>query len=462
MRLHKPRYGCYILKRAEAISLYMATRYFLLFFCLQSGNLFSQTTGLRTAKNEHDIQPVLQAAVDKAKDGDIIILPEGAFYVGKTIVIKNLISLRGQGPKKTILYQSETTPDSVLWQNDRINIIRYDINKTTPSNIVVSGIGFRSKRPNVVEDDGGSMARTTGIALNGCVDFIIENCRFEFFGNRGIMVRHQDTLARGLIRNNEFHYNAGAGLGYGIEVFGSGSEWVPDPKWGTSNFIFVEDNVFEYHRHSMAAGGGALYVFRHNKIINNIVSPGGHAIDVHEARQNAFGTRAVEVYNNLLINTTYTDSTPIIKGIKKSSSGGYLEPVGIAIRSGEALVYNNQLKGYACAVSLSNWFFGGTIQPYPMPYSPGYLSGKLLGPNHSGTGAAESQGDVFIWNNTNDPFLEGKNDTAALFKNSQPDWWKEGRDYHFEAKPGYQPYPYPYPVKTRDRPEGSEIILKLD
>lgn len=434
----------------------------VLFFSLLPGKLFSQATGSPGDKNDIDIQPILQAAVDKAKDGDIIILPEGKFFVGKTIVINKFISLQGQGFRKTILYQSEATPDSILKQRDRINIIRYDINKETSSNIVISDIGFRSKRPNVVDGDGGSMARTTGIALNGCVDFIIEKCRFEFFGNRGIMVRHQDNLARGLIRNNEFYYNAGAGLGYGVEVFGSGNEWVPDPKWGSANFIFVEDNVFEYHRHSMAAGGGGLYVFRYNKVINNTVTPGGHAIDVHEARQNPYGTRAVEVYNNILINATYTDSMPIIKGVKRTSSGGYLEPAGIAIRSGEALVFNNQLQGYACAVTLSNWFFGGTVQPYPMPYSPGYCSGKILGPEHSGTDEAASRGDVFIWNNTNDPFSEGKNDTATLFRNTQPDWWREGRDYHFEAKPGYQPFSYPYPVKTKDRNAGSEIIIKLN
>lgn len=436
--------------------------YTVLLFFLPAGNIFSQATVSKNFKIETDIQPILQAAIDNAKDGDIIILPEGKFNVGKTIVITKFISLKGQGLGKTILYQSEATPDSILKQRDHINIIRYDINKETSSNIVISGIGFRSKRPHVLEGDGGSIARTTGIALNGCVDFVIENCRFEYFGNRGIMVRHQDDLARGLIRENEFYYNAGEGLGYGVEVFGFGNEWVSDPKWGSDNFIFVENNVFEYHRHSMAAGGCALYVFRYNKVINNIVTPGGHAIDVHEARQNPYGTRAVEVYNNFLINTTYTDSTPIIKGVKRSASGGYLEPSGIAIRSGEALVFNNTLQGYACAVSMSNWYYGGTVQPYPMPYSPGYISGKLLGSDHSGMDAESSRGDVFIWNNTNDPFLEGANDTATLFRNSQPDWWREGRDYHFEAKPGYRPYPYPYPVKGINRNAGSEIILRLN
>ncbi|MBS1750362.1 MAG: hypothetical protein JST63_10695 [Bacteroidetes bacterium] len=460
--LNNIRFANYMWKRVSRIddkNMHLLCTW-LLFF-LPAGNLFSQGAALQNLKKDIDIQPALQEAVDKARDGDVIILPEGEFYVGKTVVITRFISLRGQGLKKTILYQPEATPDSVLRQRDHINIIRYDINKETPGNIVISDIGFRSKKPSIVDGDGGSTARTSGITLIRCIDFIIERCRFEYFGNSGISVRHQDTLARGLIRNNEFYYNAGNGLGYGVTVYGSNDQWIPDPKFGTSNFIFVEDNVFDFHRHSIAANSGSLFVFRHNKVLNNIAASGGHAIDVHEARQEPYGSRAMEVYNNVLINTTYTDSTPIIKGVRKSPSGGVLETAGIAIRNGDALVFNNIVKGYEYAVTMSNWYWGRTVQPYPMPYSPGYLSGKLLGPDHSGIGSAESRGDAFIWNNTNDPFLEGKNDTAALFRNFEPDWWKEGRDYHFQPKPGYQPYPYPYLVKTKDRAEGTEIVLKL-
>lgn len=406
-----------------------------------------------------DIQPILQAAVDKAKDGDVIILPEGEFNVGKTIVITKFISLKGQGAKKTILYQSESTPDSVLRQRDHNNIVLYNINRESSSNIIISDIGFRGKKPSVVAGDGGSTAKTSGVTLIRCVDFIIERCRFEYFGNSGISVRHRDTLARGLIRNNEFYYNAGQGLGYGVTVYGSSDQWIPDPGFGTANFIFVEDNVFDFHRHSIAANYGSLFVFRYNKVLNNIAASGGHAIDVHEARQTPYGSRAMEVYNNILINTTYTDSTPIIKGARKSPAGGVLETAGIAIRNGDALVFNNDIKGYACAVSMSNWYWGGTVQPYPMPYSPGYLSGKLLGPGHSGIDSIASLGDAFIWNNTSDPFLEGKNDTTALFQNFQPDWWKQGRDYHFEAKPGYKPFTYPYPVVVKK--SGNEIYLKI-
>jgi hypothetical protein len=328
-------------------------------------------------------------------------------------------------------------------------MINYDIKKDVSGNIVISDIGFRSRKPMVVEGEGGSSAPSEGVRMVQCLDFLIERCRFEYFANAGITVIHKDSLARGLIRNNEFYYNAGAGLGYGVVIYGTNMQWVADPKFGTSNFIFIEDNVFDFHRHSIAAGGGGLYVFRYNTVLNNIAASGGHAIDTHEARGKPFGTRAVEIYNNKLLNTTYTDSTRIVNGIKKSPSGASLETAGVAIRNGDAVVFNNEVKGYTYAVSMSNWFLRRTTQPYPVLYGPGYLSGLASGPEHSGINAPASDGDSFFWNNTNTPFISGPDDSSSVFHNFQPDWWKEGRDYHLVRKPGYTPYPYPYPIKKK-------------
>lgn len=400
--------------------------------------------------NHNDIQPVIQEAVDKASDGDRIIIPAGEFLFKKSIIIKKFISFKGAGLKNTILYRQEAIPDSLMRGKEWGTFLIFDIKSDKPSGIVVSGICFRSKKPSVVWGDGGSRASGTGIEMNQCVDFLIEECRFENFGHAAVFVIHSDTLARGLIRKNEFYYNAGAGSGYGVAVVGTNNIWVANPKFGSANFIFIEDNVFDYHRHSMAADGAGLYVFRYNTVLNNVAASGNHAIDTHEARPgegwgNVFGTRAVEVYNNKLINTTYTFGGKIKKGVQTGMAS--LEESGIAIRSGEAVVYNNEVIGYRYAVTLSNWFWGGTKQPYPVLYGPGYQSGKAFGPKHKGSLPPKSDGDVFIWNNKVDPFLEDKWNVFPPFYNDEPVWWKEGRDYHLVPKPGYKPYPYPYPVK---------------
>lgn len=419
---------------------------FIFLFCFISAS--SKDILVENPGNHNDIQPNLQAAVDKAVNGDVVILPEGEFILNKGVIIKKFISLKGQGLSKTILYRSKALIDSLMRGKDWRTMIVYDIGSDDSSGIVVSGICFRGKKPSVTPGDGGSIVESNGLMMIQCVDFLIEYCRFEYFRSAGIEVRHKDSLARGLIRKNEFYYNAGFGLGYGVVVYGASKTWIQDPHFGSSNFIFVEDNTFDYHRHSIAAGGCALFVFRHNTVLNNIAASGGHAIDTHEARPgegSKYGTRAVEVYDNNLVNTTYTYRDPIVKGEETRLAS--LEESGIAIRNGEAVVYNNSVKGYRYAVSLSNWYFGGTTQPYPVLYGPGYLSGKEFGPNHTGDHAPYSNGDVFIWNNRVDPFLSGTWNSYAPFHNEEPVWWKDGRDYHLEPKPDYKPYPYPYPVK---------------
>lgn len=414
----------------------------LLCFSASATDIIVKDPGTR-----NDIQPNLQAAINKAENGDRVILPEGEFLFNKNVIIKKFISVKGAGLKKTILYRSATIPDSLMRGADWQSMLLFDIKSDESSGIIVSGICFKSKKPSVVSGDGGSLIGDDGIKLVECVDFLIEDCRFEYFGHCGVFVVHKDDLARGLIRNNEFYYNARFGLGYGVGVLGASKQWITDPKFGSSNFIFIENNIFDYHRHSIAAGSCALYVFRYNTVLNNVAASGGHAIDTHEARPgegSTYGTRAVEVYNNKLTNTTYTYGGRIKKGEQTGLSS--LETAGIAIRNGEALVYNNEVKGYRYAVELSNWYFGGTSRPYPVLYGPGYLSGKALGPSHSGTEAPMGDGDVFVWNNKVSPFLEDEWNIFPPFYNDEPVWWKEGRDYHLEPKPGYKPFPYPYPL----------------
>lgn len=415
----------------------------LLFLSL---TVYAKDIKVKSPGNHNDIQPAIQQAVKKALDGDRIILPEGEFVINRSVRIEKFISFIGMGLQKTILYRPESVSDAILSSRGWEAIFLFNIRNDLPSHIVVSGICFRGKKPSVVKGDGGSEAPTIGIKMVECVGFIIENCRFEYFGNAAISIRHKDTLARGLIRHNEFYYNARFGLGYGVVVYGSNNIWVADPKFGSANFIFVEDNIFDFHRHSIAANACALFVFRYNTVLNNIAASGGHAIDTHAARGKPFGVRAVEVYNNKLLNTTYTDSTPILPGVMKSPSGAALETAGIAIRNGEAVVFNNDVRGYTYAVRLSNWYLKHTVQSYPVTYGPGYGSGLAFGPEHSGNTPPESEGDVFIWNNTSRPYLKGTNDTSSVFRNFHPEWWKVGRDYHLAPKPRYKPYTYPYPV----------------
>lgn len=390
-----------------------------------------------------NIQPAIQAAINFAANGDEIDLPEGSFIFNNDITITKFISIKGIGSTRTILYRENNTPDAVLesWGP----IFTFDINKTYSSNIVISNICFKSKTPSLKDGDGGSLAADFGLKFINAVDFTVTNCRFENFGNAAISVIHEDLLSRGLIYKNEFFHNAkgptGLGLGYGVVVYGGNTQWTSSPEFGTSNFIFIEDNSFDYHRHAVAAGGCARYVFRYNTVSNNLIA---QAVDAHEARQtdgsNYYSTRAVEIYNNTIVNSTFKDGTPIITG----QSAKLLTETAILIRGGEALVFNNTINGYRFGVGVINFVVQGA-QNYPIFTQIGYKSGQAYGANHTGTDSNTGDGDLFAWNNNFTKYLDVSG--SDTFYNYQPEYFKDGRDYHLLSKPNYTPYIYPHPKR---------------
>lgn len=403
-----------------------------------------------------NIQPAIQAAVKSAVNGDIIQLPAGQFYVNSNVYITKFISIKGAGIGKTILYRLEAATDdnltnSINWRG----IFRFDINSTTKSGIVVSDITFKSKKPSMVKGDGLSLAADIGVEMVNCYGFVITRCRFENFGNGAVSIMHDDSIVSGLICKNEFYHNVkgadGLGLGYGVVIYGANKKWIQKPRFGTGNFIFVEDNTFDYHRHSIAAGGCALYVFRYNTVKNNVAANTAHAIDAHEANltkgDNYYSTRAIEVYNNNVINTTFKDGTTDIANGTLITSGkdvSLLVECAIRTRGGESLIHDNYIEGYRFGVGLINTLSSTT---YPCAYQQGYLSGLKYGPTHTGVDEEKGSGDVFIWNDRF-KFYNSKDSKNVYFYNYSTDDIKNERDYHLSAKPNYTTYTYPHPLSN--------------
>jgi hypothetical protein len=400
--------------------------------------------------NDADIQPNLQAAVNSAQNGDAVILPAGQFVVNKKVLITKFVSIHGQGLGQTILYRSESALDTLLSSSsDWDGILNFNILSNQSSNIQVTGICFKSKLPCVTLGDGLSRASDIGIKMVQCLNFIISDCRFQYFGSAAVYVIHDDSIVGGLIQRCQFYHNAkgpdALGEGYGVAVFGTNNKWIVNPRLGSSNFIFVENNTFDFHRHSIAAGGCALYVFRNNTVLNNIAGGGDHAIDAHAARLtpglNFYGTRAVEVYNDSVVNTTFTDGTPIVPG----QSAQLLSNNGVLIKAGDAIIHDNYIQGYRFAVGIIDDNANG-VQTYPIISQPGYLSGLWYGPNNTGVSGLDGDGDLFSWNNAFTPYAGTY--SSAVFYNFQPNYFVEDRDYHLLAKPNYTPYTYPHPLSN--------------
>lgn len=422
---------------------------------LFSNFIYAKTIQVASPGNDKDIQPAVQTAVNGAVNGDIIVLPAGQFIVNKSIVITKFISIKGQGLGVTVLYRSESTPDATLTNDGSWRgIIRYSINSTVSSGIVISDMTLKSKKPSMLNGDGLSIAGDIGLEIVKCMDFIVTRCRFENFGNGALSVLHEDNLASGLIYKNEFVHNAkgydALGLGYGVVVYGVNKEWVADPKFGSGNFIFVEDNYFEYHRHSIAAGGCALYVFRYNTVKDNVAGNCAHAIDAHEGRltagSNYYSSRAIEVYNNSVINTLFRDGTancPNGTLITPGKNPQWLTECAIRTRGGEAVIHDNYIEGYRFGVSLST---PQDAPAYPFPYQQGYLSAMKFGESHTGIDAGKADGDVFIWSDTYKSYAP-TDSKCSYFYNYNPTFIKAERDYHLFSKASYKTYTYPHPLR---------------
>ncbi len=444
--------------------------------------------------NGNDIRPNLQIAVNNANNGDVIELPFGAFSYNGIITTDKLISIYSTG---CTLYRSESIPDATLLNWGAMFV--YNSNVQTSSGVKVSGITFKSKTPSITPNDGGSTCADYLLKFINCTDFIVKNCNFYNFGNAGIFVEHYDYISRGLIYNCSFNYCKGydgLGLGYGIVVAGNNDQpWMPSAQFGTSNFIFIENNTFDGCRHAIAGAGAARYVARYNNIVNNLIAQG---LDVHERTSgtglNTYASRATEMYNNTLINTTFkitqfADATARAAFVPYSNGDHYaiqldtlvtyvsnglsagnwavatlpiptrngppiivgknaqeLSNNSILIRGGEALVYSNTISGFRYGVGLIDFtVLGGGA--YPIPYSPGYNSGLIYGSGDTGDDSAHGDGDLFYWSNNFTSYVD-INHTSLVFLNYQPQYFTVDRDYHSVAKPLYVPYTYPHPSAT--------------
>jgi hypothetical protein len=434
---------------------------------LLSNMLFAGTIQVANPGNGNDIQPNFQSAVNKAVAGDVLVLPEGQFVVNKNIIISKFISVKGQGLSKTILFRSESVTDATLVSSSWLQILQFNINSNVSSKIVVSGICFKSKKPSMVSGDGLSRAADIGIEFFNCLDFVVTGCRFENFGNGAISVRHDDSIVGGLIYKNQFVHNVkgddALGLGYGVVIYGANKKWLASPRFGTSNFIFVENNYFEYHKHSIAAGGCALYVFRYNYVYNNTAGDAAHAIDAHGATlqggDNYYASRAIEVYKDSIVNTQFRDGTTnvangtLIKSVSSPTTTTltWLTEAAIKTRGGEALIHHNYIEGYRFGVGLvADDAMSGS---YPIAYQQGYLSGKRFGANHAGVASGNDAGDNFIWEIDLSYLIPSNSANAFFYNYSSTTLLKKDRDYHFFPPADTTIYTYPHPLR------GSALVL---
>jgi hypothetical protein len=242
----------------------------------------------------------------------------------------------------------------------------------------------------------------------------------RFDGPYGVM-DHNHFEARNGDGGIAFHNGGASGVG--------DEEWNNADRWGTANFMYVEDSLFSNHSLGDAHDGGR-YVFRHNTIsAADKTAPQMYNHGVTDSRGRSM--RAAEMYLN-----TITETYPVgVNQPTESPNGGTL------------LYWGNTVSGYTSAVGLgytcrpdstgcnygyanppSGWGHCGTLHGpsawdgnqdssgYPCMDQPGRGAGDLLSGSFprvcnqtlgcstfNGQWPRQALSPIYVWNNTFTP-----------------------------------------------------------
>ena len=408
----------------------------------------------------NDIRSNFEAAWDKASASDTILLPAGSFAYGISGNYQSTLLLTSQKPNVHIKGMGNNSNGTRLYRTEETDEFIFSVNggSSDLAGVEISHIWFQGMETRLFDGDTGTTyGYFNGIELANC-DAYIHDCKFQYFSNAALNVVHPVEGGIGVISNNIFteciamnntgSYGDAYSRGYGIGLSAKNMDSWISVSPGTDMFTFIEDNYFSVMRVPLTTAMGGLAVFRYNYCEKNISN--SSYVDMHPASptwvsEQQYSSRFLEVYENTFVGTP-------------SDHFLYIDYVGPAFsfRGGESLIHNNTFK------ALTNYygsleFAGGYDEPgapsdytfpdYPVPCQQGYKSGEAYGTGHTGTDPSNyGDGDLFIWNNTFDNSADNvRIESPITYSGVEYDYLKEGRDYHFEARPDYTPYAYPHP-----------------
>ncbi len=326
----------------------------------------------------------ITAAINLAKDGDVVLVPAGTASWTSPLVVTKSITIQGATTTDPSLYNFGSGMNTSAAYHDQ-TIILDDVPRTTATyggalvkadltptkTFRLTGFTFRA---GTVTDNGNNGA----IRLNGtCPAIRIDHCHFSKLLQSNCI--HSFGWLYGVIDHCVFDLT---GNRFSILVWhdtwggytnGEGS-WHDPSNWGSEKFMFIEDNILN-NTATVQTGGtidakqGGRCVIRHNKFNNVGVYTHGTEYNVET------GVRAVEVYNNS-INWT-------------------MGSINAQLRSGTALVHDNNYFGVQPGGSMAlasfrqfyyfnTWGGANGKNPWDSNDSAGmYVSGKHTGANSS-------------------------------------------------------------------------------
>ncbi|HEY7000624.1 MAG TPA: hypothetical protein VH330_02690 [Candidatus Udaeobacter sp.] len=327
-------------------------------FILTASGLPAATTINAKSISQSDVA----AAIGSAANGDIITIPNGTTIWTRTLQIKKAITIQGAGVGATIIRDGVQSGQLIRW--------------TLPAGSAsrLTGVEFQDGgRANTIDAPGGIL-HIDGSNTNGST-FRFDHCKWNNLKGGAVF----DTVI-GVIDHNTFVLDK-----FGCAVYPYGSHWdgqdYGDGSWaaptdyGSSQFLFIEDNTFTHSQKNLQgmidAYAGARFVVRHNTIFNSLITNHGT-----ESTGRTRGCRAMEIYNN-----NYTGTN------LNSQLGGS--------RSGGTLFHHNTVNGYSGNLSAFDLQNYRNIYPFqPWGGSDGTNVWDVNDPTvfFTGTAAANSSG----------------------------------------------------------------------
>ncbi|MHB1035948.1 MAG: hypothetical protein ACYC35_15200 [Pirellulales bacterium] len=334
-------------------------------------------------------------AINAAKDGDIVQLPEGTALWKKGWNTNHwakfkAITIQGAGIDKTIIRDGTSTASG----DEPFDIKGVEGKPFRITGITFDGTGLPS---------AGTWAGAMVIGGN-CKNFRVDHCKFLNMDR--MLTISGDTY--GLIDHCSFHaLQKKGGLAQTIYYMGPGKINFTKPlTLGTAQAVYFEDNEARFSPEVVEATGnnpwivpydGGRVVIRHNKIINT-------QLEIYRVRPGALGSQSAEVYDNVFS----------AEGAKQFRPQGF-----IFIAGGAAMVFNNTVTGtsYNCrTIEVSHERSFRAIGEFGLADGKNPIDGNQIPAGQAGAGypcfgqpgrATDADGDgvfepspCYAWNNT--------------------------------------------------------------
>jgi hypothetical protein len=338
---------------------------------------WAQGTYTAASCNLSDVQAAINQELAHPVDGDIISIPAGTCtWTGTTAVsgtFTKSVTVQGAGAISATTGGASTTgSDSTVIIDNITGSGHSDIQLTTTSGKSLRFTGIAILQNSSSTGTFGAMVDFEGASTSVRVD----HCHFYAFGSGnkdlklgsnvlGVADHNYFDAAPGIV-TNDFVFENGQKWNGATDPNGDGS-WTDTDHFGTSQFFFVEDTLFNNGWVGDCSVGGR-YVVRYSTM-NNVFGTANHGLKPDSSRDRS--CRAAEFYHNI-----FTASSGAQQGGAIYSNNG-----------GTTLFWGNTSTWYRYMIQTD------VVRKSNVPYTatPPPNGWGYCGTNFNGTGSAWDQ-----------------------------------------------------------------------